>query len=90
MGAVSVLAGGAGSDPPGRIQAPRAAGGVQRLQSVHPDSAFGSIDVCVGPAIHAFTFGAVPEAGMRVGSTRNTTQPPPLPAVRAVATHHTD
>ena len=45
VGAVSVLAGGAGSDPPGRIQAPRAAGGVQRLQSVHPDSAFGSIDV---------------------------------------------
>ena len=48
------------------------------------------VTVCVGPAIHAFTLGAVPEALMRVGSTRNTTQPPPLPAVRAVATHHTD
>jgi hypothetical protein len=48
------------------------------------------VTVSVGPAVHAFTVGAMPEAVMRVGSTRNTTQLPALPAVRAVATHNTN
>ena len=48
------------------------------------------VAVSVGPAIHTCTIGPMPEAGMRVGSTRNTTQLPALPAVRAVATHNTD
>ena len=48
------------------------------------------VTVSVGPAIHTFTVGPMPEAGMRVGSSRNTTQLPALPAVRAVATHNTD
>ena len=48
------------------------------------------VTVSVGPAVRAFTVGAMPEAVMRVGSTRDPTQPPALPPVRAVATHHTD
>jgi hypothetical protein len=48
------------------------------------------VTVSVGLAIHTFAVGPMPEAGMRVGSNRNTTQLPALPAVPAVATHHTD
>jgi hypothetical protein len=48
------------------------------------------VTVSVMPAVHAFTVGAMPEAVVRVGPTREHTQPPALPAVRAVATHHTD
>ena len=55
---------------------------------VPPAASF--VTVSVGPAVHAFTVGAMPEALMRVGQTRDPAQPPPLPPVRAVATHHTD
>jgi hypothetical protein len=48
------------------------------------------VTVSVGPTVHTFTVGAMPEAVMRLGLTRDPTQPPALPAVRAVATHHTD
>jgi hypothetical protein len=48
------------------------------------------VTVSVGPTVHTFTVGAMPEAVMRLGLTRDPTRPPALPAVRAVATHHTD
>ena len=48
------------------------------------------VTVSVGPAVHTLTVGPMPEALMRLGQTRDPTQPPPLPPVRAVATHHTD
>ena len=55
---------------------------------VPPAASF--VTVSVGPAVHAFTVGAMPEALMRVGQRRDPAQSPPLPPVRAVATHHTD
>jgi hypothetical protein len=48
------------------------------------------VSVSVGPAIRAFTVGAMPEAAMRLVPTGDATQPPALPPVRAVATHSND
>jgi hypothetical protein len=45
------------------------------------------VTVSVGPAIRAFTVGAIPEAVMRMVPTGEPAQPPALPPVRAVATH---
>ncbi|MEV5961279.1 hypothetical protein AB0L70_05910 [Kribbella sp. NPDC051952] len=44
------------------------------------------VTVAVGPAVHAFTVGAMPDAVRRLVPTG--AQPPALPPVRAVATHH--
>jgi hypothetical protein len=43
------------------------------------------VTVSVGPSMHAFTVGPMPEAVTRLAPTGN--QPPPLPPVRAVSTH---
>jgi hypothetical protein len=48
------------------------------------------VTVSVGPAVHAFTVGAMPEAVMVMVPTGDPNQPPSLPAVRAVATHSND
>ena len=48
------------------------------------------VTVSVGPAVYTFTVGAMPEAVTRMAPPRYPTQPPALPAVRAVATHKTD
>ena len=48
------------------------------------------ITVSVGPAIRAFSVGAMPEAVMRMVPTGDPTQPPALPPVRAVTTHSND
>jgi hypothetical protein len=48
------------------------------------------VTVSVGPAVHTFTVGPMPEAVMRIVPTRDPTQLSTLPAVRAVATHNTD
>jgi hypothetical protein len=45
------------------------------------------VTVSVGPAVRAFTVGAMPEAVMRMVPAGHPTQPPALPPVRAVATH---
>ena len=45
------------------------------------------VTVSVGPAVRAFTVGAMPEAVMRMVPTGDPAQPPALPPVRAVATH---
>ncbi len=45
------------------------------------------VTVSVGPAVHIFTVGAMPEAVTRIVPTQDPTQPPALPTVRAVATH---
>ena len=48
------------------------------------------VTVSVGPAVRAFTVGAMPEAVTRMVPTGDPTQPPALPPVRAVATHSDD
>jgi len=48
------------------------------------------VTVSVGPAVRAFTVGAMPEAVMRMVPTGDPTQPAALPPVRAVATHSDD
>jgi hypothetical protein len=48
------------------------------------------VTVSVGPAIRAFTVGAMPAAVTRMVPTDDPTQPPALPPVRAVATHSND
>jgi hypothetical protein len=48
------------------------------------------VTVSVGPAVRAFTVGAMPEAVMRMVPAGDPTQPPALPPVRAVATHSDD
>ena len=48
------------------------------------------VTVSVGPAVRAFTVGAMPEAVMRMVPAGDPTQPPALPPVRAVATHSHD
>ena len=45
------------------------------------------VTVSIGPAVHAFTVGALPEAARRPVPAHGPNQPPALPAVRAVATH---
>jgi hypothetical protein len=45
------------------------------------------VTAAVGPAVHAFTVGAMPEAVTRMVPTGDPAQPAALPAVRAVATH---
>ena len=45
------------------------------------------VTVSVGPAVHIFTVGAMPDAVTRIVPTQDPTQPPALPTVRAVATH---
>ncbi len=45
------------------------------------------VTVSVGPAVRAFTVGAMPEAVTRMVPTGDPAQPPALPPVRAVATH---
>ena len=48
------------------------------------------VTVSVGPAVCAFTAGAMPEAVRRMVPTGDPTQPSALPPVRAVATHNYD
>jgi hypothetical protein len=48
------------------------------------------VTVSVGPAVRAFTVGAMPEAVRRMVPGGDRTQPPALPPVRAVATHNSD
>jgi hypothetical protein len=48
------------------------------------------VTVSVGPAVRAFTVGAMPEAVRRMVPTGDPTRPPALPAVAAVATHSDD
>jgi len=48
------------------------------------------VTVSVGPAVRAFTVGAMPEAVMRMVPTGDPTQPSSIPPVRAVATHGRD
>ena len=48
------------------------------------------VTVSVGPAVHAFTVGAMPETVMRMVPTGDPTQPAALPPVQAVATHSND
>jgi hypothetical protein len=48
------------------------------------------VTVSVGPAVRAFTVGAMPAAVMRMVPTGDPTGPPALPPVRAVATHSND
>jgi hypothetical protein len=48
------------------------------------------VTVSVGPAVSAFTVGAMPEAVTRLVPTGDPTQPPALPPVAAVATHSGD
>ena len=45
------------------------------------------VTVSVGPVVHIFTVGAMPDAVTRIVPTQDPTQPPALPTVRAVATH---
>jgi hypothetical protein len=45
------------------------------------------VTVSVGPAVRAFTVGAMPAAVMRMVPAGDPAQPPALPPVRAVATH---
>jgi hypothetical protein len=45
------------------------------------------VTVSVGPAVRAFTVGAMPEAVRRMVPTGDAAQPSALPPVRAVATH---
>jgi hypothetical protein len=45
------------------------------------------VSASVGPAVHAFTVGAMPAAVGRMVPTGDPAQPSALPAVRAVATH---
>ena len=45
------------------------------------------VTVSIGPAVHAFTVGAMPEAVRQMVPTGDPTRPSALPAVRAVATH---
>jgi hypothetical protein len=48
------------------------------------------VTVSVGPAVRAFTVGAVPEAVIGMVPTGDPNQPTALPPVRAVATHSND
>ena len=48
------------------------------------------VTASVGPAVHAFTVGAMPAAVRRMVPTDDPTQPPALPPVRPVATHNDD
>lgn len=48
------------------------------------------VTVSVGPAVHAFTVGAMPENVRRMAPSDDPAQPPALPPVRAVATHTHD
>jgi hypothetical protein len=52
---------------------------------VSPVASF--VTVSVGPAVRAFTVGAMPEAVMRTVPAGDPAQPSALPPVRAVATH---
>ncbi|MGW6281341.1 hypothetical protein [Kribbella sp. NPDC055071] len=45
------------------------------------------VTVSVGPSVHAFTVGPMPEAVTRLVPTRDRTQPSPLPPVQAISTH---
>ena len=45
------------------------------------------VTVSAGPAVRAFTVGAMPDAVRRLVPTGDPTQPPALPPVRPVATH---
>ena len=47
------------------------------------------VTVSIGPAVHVFTVGAMPDAVTRMVPTQDPTQPPALPTVRSVATHST-
>lgn len=47
------------------------------------------VTVSIGPAVHVFTVGAMPEAVTRMVTTQDPTRPPALPTVRPVATHST-
>src|SRR6185369_13263009 len=55
---------------------------------VPPAASF--VTVSVGPAVRAFTVGAMPEAVMRMVPAGDPAQPSALPPVRAVATHSDD
>ena len=48
------------------------------------------VTVSAGPAVRAFTVGAMPAAVMRMVPAGDPAQPPALPPVRAVATHSND
>jgi len=48
------------------------------------------VTVSAGPAVRAFTVGAMPEAVLRMVPAGDPAQPPALPPVRAVATHSDD
>ncbi|WP_329477603.1 hypothetical protein OG555_36595 [Kribbella sp. NBC_01484] len=45
------------------------------------------VTVSAGPAVRAFTVGAMPEAVRRMVPTGDPTEPPALPPVQAIATH---
>lgn len=45
------------------------------------------VTASVGPAVHAFTVGAMPAAVRRMAPTGNPAEPPTLPPVKPVATH---
>lgn len=45
------------------------------------------VTASVGPAVHAFTVGAMPAAVRRMAPTGNPAEPPTLPPVQPVATH---
>ena len=47
------------------------------------------VTVSIGPAVHVFTVGAMPDAVTRMVPTHDPTQPSALPTVRSVATHST-
>jgi hypothetical protein len=61
---------------------------LQLPDDVPPVASF--VTVSVGPAVHAFTVGAMPAAVRRMVPTSDPTRPPALPPVRAVATHIID
>lgn len=48
------------------------------------------VTVSIGPAVHAFTVGAMPAAVRRMVPTGDPARPPELPGVRAVTTHTMD
>ena len=63
-------------------------GGISTLPAeVPPVASF--VTVSIGPAVHVFTVGAMPDAVTRMVPTHDPTQPSALPTVRSVATHST-
>ena len=48
------------------------------------------VTVSVGPAVRAFTVGAMPESVIRMAPTGDPARPSVLPPVQAVATHSHD